>query len=70
MLSTSMKKKNCLTRGKSYIKRRPTPAPLVALGDVALIGLALLVFAYFHHVRSYEFEAINLVSPRGGQSAG
>lgn len=53
---------------KSWLKRqmakRPMPIWILIIMDILLIGISLLVFAYFHHVRSYEETAVGVVSQR------
>jgi len=46
------------------LKKRPAPAWLIVLMDVALIGIALLIFALFHHVIPREQVAEGTVSSR------
>lgn len=48
------------------VARKPVSLWKVILLDLALFGIALLVFAYFHHVRPSEEEAVGLVSTRPG----
>ena len=47
---------------KNY--RKPAPLWRVMLTDLVLTGAALLVFAYFHHVKPSEMEPVGLVSTR------
>ena len=42
------------------------PGPLLFVLDVALLGIALLVFATFHHVLPSRQEAVGITSTRGG----
>lgn len=44
--------------------KKPMPLYLLILLDLALIGIALLVFAYFHHVRPKEEVAVGTLTTR------
>ena len=44
--------------------RRPMPLALVILIDLMVLGLALVVFALFHHVIPRQEEAVGIVSQR------
>jgi len=44
--------------------KKPMPLILLILLDLVLIGIALLVFAYFHHVRPSEEVAVGTTSTR------
>ncbi|MBR3927420.1 MAG: phosphodiester glycosidase family protein [Clostridia bacterium] len=44
--------------------QKPMPLFMLILMDLALIGIALLVFAYFHHVRPREEAAVGTMSVR------
>ena len=46
------------------VPKKPMPFYLMILLDFCLIGIALLVFAYFHHVRPREEVAVGMVSMR------
>ena len=49
---------------KKIAARKPMPLTLMILLDLILFGIALLVFAYFHHVRPSEESAVGLSSTR------
>lgn len=49
---------------RSALPRKPMPLFMLILLDLALIGIALLVFAYFHHVRPVEEVAVGTTSSR------
>ena len=44
--------------------KRLLPVWVLIAADIALIGISLLIFAYFHHVRPQEQEAVGLTSQR------
>lgn len=44
--------------------RKPVPLWQLILMDIVLIGIALLVFAYFHHVKPREEKAVGTQSSR------
>lgn len=49
---------------KAELRKRPLPLWTVIVADVLVIGIALLVFAYFHHVRPRAQEAVGIASSR------
>lgn len=49
---------------KRKTTKKPMPLYLLIVLDLALIGIALLVFAYFHHVRPTEEVAVGTTSMR------
>ena len=50
----------------AWASQRPRSGLLVFLTDIVLLGLALLVFALFHHVLPSREAALGIVSERGG----
>lgn len=46
------------------LKKRPLPVWIVILADILALGVALLVFAYFHHVKPRATEAVGITSTR------
>lgn len=50
-------------RGK---KRVPMKLPLLILLDVVMVGVALLIFALFHHVIPHRQDSLGIVSTRPG----
>lgn len=53
---------------KSQLARRPRPIWLLAVTDLLIFAVALLSFAYFHHVRSSAQEGLGLASRRTVQA--
>lgn len=54
---------------KRQFAKKPWPVWILIVMDVLLIGVSLLVFAYFHHVMPRKQEALGVVSTRGGSAA-
>lgn len=66
MQPTHRKPENWL---KSQLRRRPLPVWVLIVTDILLIGISLLVFAYFHHVRPKEVAAVGISSSREAMAA-
>ena len=49
---------------RGQYRRRPKPVWMVVAMDIALIGIALLVFSLFHHVLPHSQVSVGLVSSR------
>lgn len=58
-----------MTGNKKTRGRRPLPLALVILIDLLLLGLALVVFALFHHVIPRQETAVGIVSRRVSSAA-
>ncbi len=60
--------------GNSWLRRqfarRPRPLWMVIAADVLIFGVALLVFALFHHVLPRHEESVGLVSSRDSSGGG
>ena len=44
--------------------RVPRPLWMQLIADVLITGIALVVFAYFHHVRPTQLQSENVIIPR------
>lgn len=53
----------------TQLKQRPLPVWIVVLADLLALGIALLVFALFHHVLPRETRAVGIVSSRESMNA-
>ena len=51
------------------LAKKPWPVWILIVMDLLLVGIFLLVFAYFHHVIPKKQEATGIVSQRGGSVA-
>lgn len=62
-MGRNQRKENWLLR---QFRRRPKPLWMVAVAHVAVLGIALLIYALPHHVIPSAGEAVGIVSVRGG----
>ena len=49
---------------KGQMAKKPKPIWMLAVADALIFAIALLSFAYFHHVRPREQEAVGITSSR------
>lgn len=54
---------------RAQFSKRPKPVWMLVVGDVLLIGVALVVFALFHHVLPRHEASVGKVSSRASMSA-
>lgn len=62
-MGRNQRRENWLFR---QFRRRPKPLWMVAVAHVAVLGIALLIYALPHHVIPSAGEAVGIVSVRGG----
>lgn len=53
---------------KGQLARKPKPIWVLVTADILIFAVALLTFAYFHHVRPRDMEAVGITSSRSNIS--